>query len=135
VFGAAYCAREAVRRMSTLRGGKGGAIVNVSSVASRLRGLGVAYAATKGATDSFTYALANEVAAQGIRVNAVRPGLIETNIHEASGGMESMLTRAKTVVPMRRHGAPSEVAQAVLWLASDAASYVHGTLLDVAGGR
>jgi NAD(P)-dependent dehydrogenase (short-subunit alcohol dehydrogenase family) len=135
VFGAAYCAREAVRRMSTARGGRGGTVVNLSSVASRLGGLGVAYAGTKGATDAFTLALANEVAAQGIRVTAVRPGLIDTTIHAASGGVDSMRERAKTAVPMRRHGAPSEVAEAVLWLASNEASYVHGTLLDVAGGR
>jgi NAD(P)-dependent dehydrogenase (short-subunit alcohol dehydrogenase family) len=135
VFGAAYCAREAVRRMSTVRGGRGGTIVNLSSVASRLGGLGIAYAGTKGATDAFTLALANEVAAQGIRVTAVRPGLIDTTIHAASGGVDSMRERAKTAVPMKRHGAPSEVAEAVMWLASEQASYVHGTLIDVAGGR
>jgi NAD(P)-dependent dehydrogenase (short-subunit alcohol dehydrogenase family) len=135
VFGAAYCAREAVRRMSTARGGRGGTIVNLSSVASRLGGLGVAYAGTKGATDAFTLALANEVAAQGIRVTAVRPGLIDTTIHAASGGVDSMRERAKSAVPMKRHGAPSEVAEAVLWLSSEQASYVHGTIVDVSGGR
>ena len=121
--------------MSTARGGRGGTIVNLSSVASRLGGLGVAYAGTKGATDAFTLALANEVAAQGIRVTAVRPGLIDTTIHAASGGVDSMRERAKSAVPMKRHGAPSEVAEAVLWLSSEQASYVHGTIVDVSGGR
>ena len=135
VFAMAYCAREAVRRMSTTRGGRGGSIVNLSSVASRLGGLGIAYAGSKGATDAFTLVLANEVATQGIRVTAVRPGLIDTSIHTASGGVESMRERAKAAVPMKRHGAPSEVAEAILWLASDQASYVHGTIVDVSGGR
>ncbi len=135
VFGAAYCAREAVRRMSTARGGRGGTIVNLSSAASRLGGLGIAYAGTKGATDAFTLVLGNEVAAQGIRVTAVRPGLIDTTIHAASGGVDSMRERAKTAVPMKRHGTPAEVAEAVLCLASDQASYVHGTIVDVSGGR
>ena len=121
--------------MSTRRGGHGGAIVNLSSVAARLGGLGIAYAATKGALDAFTFALAREVAQQGIRVNAVRPGLIDTEIHEFNGGVENMRAMAKTAVPLGRPGHADEVAQAVLWLASDAASYIHGTLLDVAGGR
>jgi len=135
VFGTAYCAREAVARMSSRSGGRGGAIVNISSAASRLGVLGAAYAASKGAIDAFTRALANEVASQGIRVNAVRPGLIDTAIHEASGGVQHMRERAKTAVPLGREGTPAEVAEAVLWLASDAASYVHGTIIDVAGGR
>jgi NAD(P)-dependent dehydrogenase (short-subunit alcohol dehydrogenase family) len=135
VFSFYYCAREAVRRMSTQHGGKGGAIVNLSSVASRLGGLGVAYAGAKGAIDAFNLALAKEVAGQGIRVNAVRPGLISTSIHDASGGMARMHDLAKTAVPLGRAGSAKEVAQAVLWLSSDDASYVNGTLLDVAGGR
>ena len=135
VFGMAYCAREAVRRMSTTRGGRGGTIVNLSSAASRLGVLGAAYAGTKGATDAFTLALANEVAAQGIRVTAVRPGLIDTTIHAASGGVDNMRERAKTAVPMRRPGSAAEVAEAIVWLASEQASYVHGTILDVSGGR
>jgi len=135
VFGTIFCAREAVSRMSTRGGGRGGSIVNLSSAASRLGGLGVAYASSKGAVEAFTRVLANEVAAQGIRVNAVRPGLIDTEIHEASGGVANMRERAKTAVPLGRQGTPEEVAQAVLWLASDASSYVHGTIVDVAGGR
>lgn len=135
VFSAYYCAREAVLRMSTQHGGKGGAIVNLSSVASRLGGLGVAYAGTKGAIDAFNLALAKEVAGQGIRVNAVRPGLISTSIHDASGGMDKMHDMAKTAVPLGRAGSVGEVAQAILWLCSEGASYVNGTLLDVAGGR
>ena len=135
VFGAMFCAREAVQRMSTRAGGRGGAIVNISSAASRLGGLGIAYASSKGAMDAFTRVLANEVAAQGIRVNTIRPGLIDTEIHEASGGTANMRERAKAVVPLGRQGTPEEVAQVVLWLASDAASYVHGTIVDVAGGR
>lgn len=135
VFSAYYCAREAVRRMSTRHGGVGGAIVNVSSVAARLGGLGTAYAGSKGAIDAFNLALAKEVAGQGIRVNAVRPGLIATDIHDANGGVDKMQDFAKSAVPMGRSGAPSEVARAVLWLACSDASYVNGTLLDVAGGR
>lgn len=135
VFGTIFCAREAVQRMSTRSGGRGGSIVNISSAAARLGGLGVAYASGKGAVEAFTRVLANEVAAQGIRVNTVRPGLIDTEIHEASGGVASMRERARTLVPLGRQGTPEEVAQAVLWLASDAASYVHGTIVDVAGGR
>lgn len=135
VFGTIFCAREAVLRMSTRGGGHGGSIVNLSSAASRLGGLGVAYASSKGAVEAFTRVLANEVAAQGIRVNTVRPGLIDTEIHEASGGVANMRERARTAVPLGRQGTPEEVAQAVLWLASDASSYVHGTIVDVAGGR
>lgn len=131
------CSREAVRRMSPKHGGRGGSIVNMSSVASRLGGLGGAshYAATKGAIDSFTLALAKEVGTEKIRVNGVRPGLIETDIHDAHGGQERMKEMAKSAVPMGRSGSAEEVARAVLWLASDQASYVHGATLDVAGGR
>ncbi len=135
VFSAYYCSREAVRRMSTAQGGRGGAIVNLSSVASRLGGLGTAYAGSKGAIDAFNLALAREVAGQGIRVNAIRPGLIATDIHNATGGVGKMQEMAKGAVPMGRSGTPAEVAQTVLWLASSQASYVHGTLVDVAGGR
>ena len=137
VFSTFYCAREAVRRMSTTHGGKGGVIVNLSSVASRLGGLagGAAYAASKGAIDTFTLALAKEVGLEGIRVNALRPGLIETEIHEIHGGLERMKRLAETAVPMGRSGTADEVAQTALWLVSDAASYVHGAIIDVAGGR
>jgi NAD(P)-dependent dehydrogenase (short-subunit alcohol dehydrogenase family) len=137
VFGTYYCAREAVRRMSTAHGGHGGVIVNMSSVASRLGGLsgGSAYAASKGAIDSFTLALAKEVGREGIRVNALRPGLIATEIHEVHGGLEQMTQLAATAVPLGRAGSAEEVARAVLWLASPAASYVHGAVIDVAGGR
>jgi NAD(P)-dependent dehydrogenase (short-subunit alcohol dehydrogenase family) len=119
------------------KGGKGGVIVNMSSVASRLGGLagGAAYAASKGAIDSFTLALAKEVGKDGIRVNAVRPGLIETDIHSVHGGLESVRAMAQTAVPMGRSGDANEVANAVLWLATAGASYVHGTTIDVAGGR
>ena len=137
VFSAYYCAGEAVRRMATSRGGKGGAIVNMSSVASRLGGLagGSAYAGSKGALDAFNLALAREVGRDGIRVNALRPGLIATEIHNVHGGVAQMQEMAKTAVPMGRAGSAREVAEAALWLASDAASYVHGTIVDVAGGR
>ena len=137
VFSMFHCAGEAVRRMSTAHGGLGGAIVNLSSVASRLGGLagGAAYAASKGAVDSFTLALAKEVGREGIRVNALRPGLIATEIHQAHGGLAQMERLAATAVPMGRSGSADEVADAVLWLASDAASYVHGAVIDVAGGR
>jgi NAD(P)-dependent dehydrogenase (short-subunit alcohol dehydrogenase family) len=136
VYSAFYCSREAVRRMSTRFGGKGGAIVNMSSIAARLGGLagGAAYAASKGAIDTFTLALAKEVGTDGIRVNALRPGLIATEIHEAHGGLAQMEQLAKTV-PLGRSGAAIEVAEAALWLASSAASYVHGAVLDVSGGR
>lgn len=136
VFGSFVCAREAVRRMSTAHGGQGGAIVNVSSVAARLGspGLYVDYAASKAAIDTFTHGLALEVAGEGIRVNAVRPGIIETEIH-ASGGQADRVQQIAPQLPMRRAGSADEVAQAVVWLLSDSASYTTGTLLDVSGGR
>ncbi|MBA1147227.1 SDR family oxidoreductase [Ectothiorhodospiraceae bacterium WFHF3C12] len=136
VIGSFLCAREAVRRMSTTHGGAGGAIVNISSAAARLGSPNefVDYAAAKGAIDTFTIGLAKEVAAEGIRVNAVRPGLIYTDIH-ASGGDPERVDRLKASVPMQRGGYPEEVAEAILWLLSDRASYTSGTLLDVAGGR
>ena len=136
VIGSMLCAREAVRRMSTRHGGSGGSIVNVSSAASRLGSPGqyVDYAAAKGAIDAFTIGLAKEVGAEGIRVNAVRPGLIETEIH-ASGGLPNRVEDLKHLVPMQRGGTPDEVAQAIVWLLSDAASYTTMSLLDVSGGR
>lgn len=136
VFGSFLCAREAVRRMSTRFGGGGGAIVNVSSAASRFGSPNeyVDYAAAKGAIDTFTMGLAKEVAAEGVRVNAVRPGVIYTEIH-ASGGEPDRVDRVKAAVPMQRGGQPGEVAQAIVWLLSDEASYVTGSLLDVSGGR
>jgi len=136
VMGTLLCAREAVRRMSTRHGGSGGAIVNVSSAASRLGSPGqyVDYAAAKGAVDAFTIGLAREVAGEGIRVNAVRPGLIETEIH-ASGGLPNRVNDLKGQVPMQRGGTADEVAQAIVWLLSDAASYTTMSLLDVSGGR
>jgi len=136
VFGSLYCAREAVRRMSTRHGGAGGAIVNLSSAAARLGAPGqyVDYASAKGAIDSFTVGLAREVAAEGVRVNAVRPGIIETEIH-ASGGLPDRARQLAPQVPMQRAGSADEVAQAVLWLLSPAASYTTGALLDVTGGR
>jgi NAD(P)-dependent dehydrogenase (short-subunit alcohol dehydrogenase family) len=136
VIGSILCAREAVARMSTRLGGGGGAIVNLSSMAARLGAPGeyLDYAASKGAVDTFTVGLAKEVAAEGIRVNAVRPGLIHTDIH-ASGGEPGRIARLQGTVPMQRGGAPEEVAHAILWLLSDEASYVTGTVIDVAGGR
>jgi NAD(P)-dependent dehydrogenase (short-subunit alcohol dehydrogenase family) len=136
VIGSLLCAREAVRRMSTRHGGAGGAIVNLSSAASRLGSPGqyLDYAAAKGAIDSFTIGLAKEVAAEGIRVNAVRPGLIETEIH-ASGGLPDRVRDLQHLVPMQRGGTADEVAQAIVWLLSDAASYTTMSLLDVSGGR
>lgn len=136
VTGSFLCAREAVRRMSTRRGGNGGAIVNLSSAASRLGSPNeyVDYAASKGAIDTFTIGLAKEVAADGIRVNAVRPGVIYTDMH-AAGGEPDRVERVKASVPMLRGGGPEEVARAILWLLSDDASYCTGALLDVAGGR
>jgi NAD(P)-dependent dehydrogenase (short-subunit alcohol dehydrogenase family) len=130
------CAREAVRRMSTKYGGKGGSIVNVSSVASRLGSPGeyVDYAAAKGAVDTLTIGLAKEVAAEGIRVNAVRPGYIYTDIH-ASGGEPGRVDRLKDAIPMKRGGKPEEVANAILWLLSDEASYATGSFIDLGGGR
>ncbi|HET7401662.1 MAG TPA: SDR family oxidoreductase [Usitatibacter sp.] len=136
VIGAFLCAREAVRRMSTRHGGAGGAIVNVSSAASRLGSPGeyIDYAASKGAMDTMTLGLAREVAQEGIRVNAVRPGVIRTEIH-ASGGEPNRVERVKEAVPMRRGGEPEEVARAIVWLLSEEASYCTGALLDVSGGR
>ena len=136
ITGAFLCAREAVRRMSTKRGGAGGAIVNVSSVAARLGGPNeyVDYAASKGAMDTMTIGLANEVADEGIRVNAVRPGLIYTDIH-ASGGEPGRVDRLKDGVPMKRGGSAQEVARVILWLASDDASYTTGSLVECSGGR
>ena len=137
VFSAYYCAGEAARRMARSRGGAGGAIVNMSSVASRLGGLagGTAYAGTKGAIDAFNLALAKELGPEGIRVNALRPGLIATEIHNVHGGIGQMEQLARTAVPLGRAGTAREVAEAALWLASDAASYIHGAVIDVAGGR
>ncbi len=136
ITGAFLCAREAVRRMSTRHGGKGGGIVNVGSMASKLGSPGeyVDYAASKGAIDSLTIGLAKEVAEEGIRVNAVRPGVIYTQIH-ASGGEAGRVDRVKQAVPMKRGGQPEEVARAILWLLSDEASYSTGTFIDVSGGR
>lgn len=136
VIGSMLCAREAVRRMGTRHGGEGGSIVNLSSAAARLGSPGqyVDYAAAKGAIDAFTIGLAKEVAGDGIRVNAVRPGLIETEIH-ASGGIPDRVNQLKHQVPMQRGGTADEVAQAIVWLLSDAASYTTMSLIDVSGGR
>ncbi len=136
VIGSFLCAREAIRRMSTRHGGGGGGIVNMSSAAARLGAPNeyVDYAASKGAIDTMTIGLAKELAAEGIRVNAIRPGLIYTDIH-ASGGEPGRVERLKEMVPMRRGGTPEEVANAVLWLLSDEASYLTGALIDVSGGR
>jgi len=136
VFGSMIAAREAVRRMSTRHGGKGGSIVNLSSAAARIGSPNefIHYAASKGAIDSFTLGLAREVGEDGVRVNAVRPGLIETEIH-ARAGMPDRLARLAPLNPMKRAGTADEVAEAIVWLLSDAASYVTGTLVDVAGGR
>lgn len=136
VIGSFICAREAVRRMSTRYGGSGGAIVNLSSAAARLGSPGqyVDYAASKGAIDSFTVGLAKEVADEGIRVNAVRPGLIDTEIH-ASGGLPDRAAQLAPTVPMKRTGSAEEVANGIVWLLSAEASYVTATFLDVTGGR
>lgn len=136
VFGSFHCARQAVRRLSMRHGGSGGAIVNLGSAASRLGSPGqyVDYAASKAAIDTFTLGLAREVAAEGVRVNAVRPGLIETDIH-ASGGQPDRIERLAPTVPMARAGTADEVAAAVVWLLGDGASYTTGALLDVSGGR
>jgi NAD(P)-dependent dehydrogenase (short-subunit alcohol dehydrogenase family) len=136
VTGAFLCAREAVRRMSTRHGGTGGAIVNISSRAAQTGSAGewVHYAASKGAIDSFTVGLAREVATEGIRVNAVAPGLIQTGLHAANGAPDR-LDRLAATIPMQRPGTPLEVAEAVLWLLSPAASYTTGAILEVGGGR
>jgi NAD(P)-dependent dehydrogenase (short-subunit alcohol dehydrogenase family) len=136
VTGAFLCAREAVRRMSTRHGGTGGAIVNISSRAARTGSAGewVHYAASKGAIDSFTIGLAREVATEGIRVNAVAPGLIETGLHAANGAPDR-LDRLAATIPMQRPGTPLEVAEGVLWLLSPAASYTTGSILEIGGGR
>ncbi len=136
VIGSFLCAKEAVLRMSTRHGGKGGGIVNVSSVAARIGSPNefVDYAAAKGAVDSMTMGLAKEVATENIRVNAVRPGLIYTEIH-ASAGEPGRVDRAKEGVPMKRGGNADEIAETILWLLSDQSSYVTGTTIDVAGGR
>jgi len=136
VSGAILCAREAVRRMSTRRGGTGGAIVNISSIAAHTGSPGewVHYAASKGAIDTFTIGLAREVATEGIRVNAVAPGLVETGIH-AANGEPGRLQRLMGTIPMGRPGTPLEIAEGVLWLLSDAASFTTGTILEIGGGR
>ena len=136
VIGSIICAREAVRRMSTRHGGRGGVIVNLSSAAARLGSPGqyVDYAASKGAIDSFTIGLAKEVADEGIRVNAVRPGLIETEIH-ASGGLPHRATQLASTVPMKRTGSADEVANAIVWLLSEESSYATASIVDVTGGR
>jgi NAD(P)-dependent dehydrogenase (short-subunit alcohol dehydrogenase family) len=136
VTGSLLCAREAVLRMSTKRGGKGGVIVNLSSAAARLGGANsyIDYAASKGAIDTFTLGLGYEVAAEGIRVAAIRPGLIDTEIH-ASGGEPDRAQRLAGIVPMKRAGTAEEVANAIVWLISDEASYITSTILDVSGGR
>jgi NAD(P)-dependent dehydrogenase (short-subunit alcohol dehydrogenase family) len=136
VTGSFLCAREAVKRMSTRHGGSGGAIVNLSSVAARLGGPGeyVDYAASKGAIDTFTIGLAKEVGPEGIRVNAVRPGVIRTEIHLTSGD-PGRVERIGSTAPLGRPGEPEEIARTIVWLASDEASYITGALLDVAGGR
>jgi NAD(P)-dependent dehydrogenase (short-subunit alcohol dehydrogenase family) len=136
VTGSMLCAREAVKRMSTRHGGKGGVIVNLSSVAAKLGSPNtyVDYAASKGAIDSFTIGLGHEVAAEGIRVAAIRPGLIDTEIH-ASGGEPDRAHRLAHMVPMKRIGTADEVANAIVWLMSDEASYVTSAILDVSGGR
>lgn len=136
VTGCFLCCREAVKRMALCHGGPGGAIVNVSSAAARLGAPGeyIDYAASKGAVDTLTTGLALEVAAQGIRVNGVRPGLIYTDMH-ASGGEPGRVDRVKALLPMQRGGQPEEIAQVIAWLLSDAASYVTGSFIDAAGGR
>jgi NAD(P)-dependent dehydrogenase (short-subunit alcohol dehydrogenase family) len=136
ITGSMLCAREAVKRMSTRHGGKGGVIINISSIAARLGSANtyVDYAASKGAVDSFTVGLGHEVAGEGIRVAAIRPGLIDTEIH-ASGGEPDRAHRLSHMVPMKRVGTAEEIANAIVWLMSDEASYVTGTILDVSGGR
>ncbi|QEY17758.1 SDR family oxidoreductase [Cellvibrio sp. KY-GH-1] len=136
VVGSFLCAREAVKRMSTANGGSGGSIINVSSVAARVGSPFeyIDYAASKGAIDTFTMGLAKEVVGEGIRVNAVRPGIINTELH-AKGGEPTRIQRIAPMIPMQRAGEPDEIAKSILWLASTEASYITGTLLDVSGGR
>jgi len=136
VLGSFLCAKEAVKRMALSNGGSGGSIVNISSKAASHGGAGeyVDYAASKGAVDTFTYGLAKEVAADGIRVNAIRPGIIYTDLH-AKGGEPGRVDRMKDLIPMKRGGYPEEVADCIMWLVSDKASYVTGTIVDVTGGR
>ena len=136
ITGSILCAREAVKRMSIKNGGNGGTIVNLSSAAARLGSPGeyIDYAASKGAIDTFTRGLAQEVAEEGIRVNAVRPGVIETDIH-ASGGEPGRVERIKDTIPLKRGGKPEEVAKAIMWLLSSESSYTTGALLEVSGGR
>jgi NAD(P)-dependent dehydrogenase (short-subunit alcohol dehydrogenase family) len=136
VAGMILCSREAVRKMSTRRGGRGGAIVNISSLVARTGGSGewVHYAASKGAVNSFTIGLAREVAEEGIRVNAVAPGLIETDLH-ADNGVPDRLDRLAPAIPMKRAGRAEEVAEGVAWLLSEAASYTTGSILEIGGGR
>jgi len=136
VLGSMVCAREAVRRMSTRHGGQGGAIVNLSSAAAKLGAPNqyVDYAASKGAIDTMTLGLAKEVAGEGIRVNGVRPGIIDTDIH-ASGGLPDRVKEMAPQLPMRRAGTSEEVAEAILWLLSDASSYTTGSCIEVTGGR
>jgi NAD(P)-dependent dehydrogenase (short-subunit alcohol dehydrogenase family) len=136
IAGTILCSREAVKRMSNRRGGQGGVIVNISSLAARTGGAGewVHYAASKGAVNTFTIGLAREVAGEGIRVNAVAPGLIDTEIHAANGAPDR-LQRLSPTIPLGRPGSAAEVAEGVLWLLSDAASYTTGTILEIGGGR
>jgi NAD(P)-dependent dehydrogenase (short-subunit alcohol dehydrogenase family) len=136
VIGSFLCARAAVRRMSTRHGGRGGAIVNVSSMASVIGGANeyIDYAASKGAVDAMTVGLAREVATEGVRVNCARPGPIRTEIH-ASGGEPNRVDRVRTAIPMQRGGEPEEVAATIMWLLSSEASYVTGAIVDVSGGR
>lgn len=136
ILGSFLCAREAVRRLSTRHGGPGGAIVNLSSAAARIGSpnIYVDYAASKGAIDTFTLGLSKEVAAEGVRVNGVRPGIIDTEIH-ASGGLADRARQSAPLIPMQRPGTAEEIAHAIVWLLSDEASYTTGALLDVAGGR
>lgn len=136
VIGSFLCAREAIKRMSKNEGGRGGSIINISSVASRIGSPFeyIDYAATKGAIDSFTLGLAKEVASDGIRVNAVRPGIINTLMHE-KGGEAARIQRVAPSIPLQRAGEPDEIAKTILWLASDEAAYITGSLVDVTGGR
>ena len=136
ITGQFICAREAIKRMSTKHGGRGGTIINVSSIAARLGSPDeyVDYAASKGAIDTFTIGLSKEVAAEGIRVNAVRPGLIYTDIH-ADGGEPGRVDRVKASLPMKRGGQPAEIAEAIIWLASEKSSYATGSFIDLGGGR